>query len=151
VCPSTESTDAQPGFAADVLRNLLRQALSGFPRVDRRTDDVSGVSGTTIRSNLGTRPRQRDSIIDPGPWPGSMMLSSTTTCLTSRKTSRPRLFVAQTRTTPFGGSDPLAKVSRNCYPTFRRNIGVTHTEPRLVNDDRDQPRATEPRLDGNPM
>jgi hypothetical protein len=66
MCPSTESTDAQCEFAADVLRNLLRhieaenntgaRSLPSLTCLDRGTDDVPGVYGPAIGQNVGLGP-----------------------------------------------------------------------------------------------
>jgi hypothetical protein len=76
----------------------------------------------------------RDSIIDPGPWPG---LDEA---------------VLYYYLLDFEENQPSSSFRRSDEDdTIWKHRCVTHTEPRLVNDDRDQPRATEPRLDGNPM
>ena len=78
MCPSTEATDAQNSFAADVLRNLLRH-IDAENRKDTISfwshtlgpgaDDVPGVHRRP-RLNIvwGLVRDTRESNISPGPW-----------------------------------------------------------------------------------
>ena len=80
MCPSTEATDAQREFAANVLRNLLRRIDAENPNEDRHTFLVSHAwtEGPMIYVVFTAPPSDRTwglvrdtrtSIIDPGPWP----------------------------------------------------------------------------------
>jgi hypothetical protein len=78
--PSTETTDAQREFAADVLRNLLRRIDAENPNEERHTFLVSHAwaEGPMVYVVFTAPPSDktwglvrdtRTSIIDPGPWP----------------------------------------------------------------------------------
>jgi hypothetical protein len=80
MCPSTEATDAQREFAADVLRNLLRRIDAENPNEDRHTFLMSHAwtEGPMVYMVFTAPPSDktwglvrdtRTSIIDPGPWP----------------------------------------------------------------------------------
>jgi hypothetical protein len=80
MCPSTEATDAQREFAANLLRNLLRRIDTENPNEERHTFLVSHASteGPLVYVVFTARPSDktwglvrdtRTSIIDPGPWP----------------------------------------------------------------------------------
>ena len=79
MCPSTETTDAQGAFAADVLRNLLRH----IDAENSKGHDPFLVSHAWTQGPImylvysappsnriwGLARDTRESIIDPGPWP----------------------------------------------------------------------------------
>jgi hypothetical protein len=79
MCPSTEATDAQREFAADVLRNLLRH----IDAENHKGHDPFLVSHAWTQGPMlylvytappsnrtwGLARDTRESIIDPGPWP----------------------------------------------------------------------------------
>src|SRR5882724_4338982 len=80
MCPSTEATDAQHEFAANVLRNLLRRIDAENPNEERHTFLVSHAwtEGPMFYVVFTAPPSDkawglvrdtRTSIIDPGPWP----------------------------------------------------------------------------------
>jgi hypothetical protein len=80
MCPSTEATEAQREFAADVLRNLLHRIDAENLSGERHTFLVSHAwtEGRTIYVVFTAPPSDktwglvrdtRTSIIDPGPWP----------------------------------------------------------------------------------
>ena len=134
--PSTEGTDAQCEFAADVLRNLLRyiDSENGKGR-DPFLVSHAWIEGPMMYLVYTAPPSDRtwglvrdtrQSIIDPGPWPDLDERCSTTTCSISSRTKRPHLFVGQVSPTPFGGSAFRAKVSLSARQTFKRRIGIRH-------------------------
>jgi hypothetical protein len=80
MCPSTDATEVQREFAADVLRNLLRRISSGNVNGESRAFVVSHAwtEGPMIYVVFTAPPSDktwglardtRTSIIDPGPWP----------------------------------------------------------------------------------
>jgi hypothetical protein len=80
MCPSTDATDTQREFAADVLLNLLRRIDTGNSSVGRHTFAVSHAwtDGPMIYVVFTAPPSDktwglacdpRTSIVDPGPWP----------------------------------------------------------------------------------
>jgi hypothetical protein len=162
MCPSTESTGAQHEFAANVLCNLLRHiSIENDKGHEPFLVSHAWTDGPVMYLVYQAPPSDRtwglvrdtrQSIIDPGPWPdlNEAVLYYYLLDFEENQPSSSFRRPDEADTIWWFGS-PREGLPELLSDIPEKHLCVTHTESRPVNDNRDQSRATEPRLYGNPM
>jgi hypothetical protein len=164
MCPSTEGTDAQREFAADVLRNLLRHIhgenckghepfLISHAWTDGPMMYLVYTAPPSDRT-WGLARDTRDSIIDPGPWPDldEAVLYYYLLDFEENQPSSPLRRPGEPDTIWWFGfpREGLAEHPSD-IPEAYRYTPPTGTSSMKHDQDPDRPVITEPRLYGNPL
>ncbi len=164
MCPSTEATDAQNAFAADVLRILLRHIAKNNNQ-GRYTFLVSHAwtEGPAIYLVYKAPPSDitfglvrdtRQSIIDPGPWPDVdeavlyyflLDLEGIQPSEFSRHPGEPGTIVW------LGDSCEGSPARASDIPDVYRYAPAPGASPAKRSQNQDQPVITQPRRYGNPL
>ncbi len=164
MCPSTEATDAQRAFAADVLRNLLRHIdgenskghdpfLVSHAWTDRPMMYLVYTAPPSDRT-WGLARDTRESIIDPAPWPDlneAVLYYYLLDFEENQPSSSYRRPVDPDTIWWFGFPREGLPERPSDTPGAYRYTPPTGTSSVKQNRDQDPPVVNEPRLYGNPL